>query len=95
MLQVNLFDWLKMMVGNRHSEEVLDPNLEVKPSTQALNKVLLVALRCVNLDVEKRPKMGQVVHMHEEDEFPLHEVVCPTPPPMPLYLFTRQFIGST
>ena len=93
MLQVNLVDWLKMMVGNRHSEEVLDPNLEVKPSTQALKKALLVALRCVDPDAEKRPKMGQVVHMHEADEFPLCEVVCPTPPPMPLYLFTRQFIG--
>ena len=58
MLQVNLVDWLKMMVGNRCSEEVLDPNLEVKPSTQALKKVLLVALRCVDLDAEKRPKMA-------------------------------------
>jgi hypothetical protein len=50
MLQVNLVDWLKMMVGNRRSEEVLDPNLEVKPSTQALKKALLVALRCVDPD---------------------------------------------
>jgi len=69
--EVNLVDWLKMMVGNRRSEEVLDPNLEVKPSTQDLKKALLVALRCVDLDAEKRPKMGQVVHMHEADEFPL------------------------
>ena len=58
MLQVNLVDWLKMMVGNKCSEEVLDPNMEVKPSTQALKKALLVALRCVDPDAEKRPKMG-------------------------------------
>ena len=52
-----------------------------------------MALICVDPDAEKRPKMGQVVHMHEADELPLREVVCPTPPPMPLYLFNRQFIG--
>eukprot|EP01018_Ginkgo_biloba_P037152 Gb_39310 [translate_table: standard] len=71
--EVNLVDWLKMMVGSRRSEEVLDPNLEVKPSTRALKKALLVALRCVDPDSEKRPKMGHVVHMHEADEFPLRE----------------------
>lgn len=71
--EVNLVDWLKMMVGNRRSEEVLDPNMEVKPSTRALKKALLVALRCVDPDAEKRPKMGQVVHMHEADELPLRE----------------------
>lgn len=71
--EVHLVDWLKMMVGNRLSEEVLDPNMEVKPSTRALKKALLVALRCVDPDAEKRPKMGQVVHMHEADELPLRE----------------------
>ena len=88
MLQVNLVVWLKMMVGNRRSEKVLDPNMEVKPSTRALKKELLVALRCVDPDAEKRPKMGQVVHMHEADELPLRELVCSTPPSMPLDLFT-------
>ncbi|KAK7269466.1 hypothetical protein RIF29_22193 [Crotalaria pallida] len=69
--EVNLVDWLKMMVGNRRSEEVVDPNIEVKPSTRALKRALLTALRCVDPDYEKRPKMGQVVRMLESEEYPL------------------------
>ncbi|BAT86146.1 probable receptor-like protein kinase At5g18500 isoform X4 [Vigna umbellata] len=69
--EVNLVDWLKMMVGNRRSEEVVDPNIEVKPSTRALKRALLTALRCVDPDSEKRPKMGQVVRMMESEEYPL------------------------
>ncbi|KAK7392118.1 hypothetical protein VNO78_20545 [Psophocarpus tetragonolobus] len=69
--EVNMVDWLKMMVGNRRSEEVVDPNIEVKPSTRALKRALLTALRCVDPDSEKRPKMGQVVRMLESEEYPL------------------------
>lgn len=74
--QVNMVDWLKMMVGNRRSEEVVDPNIEVKPSTRALKRALLTALRCVDPDSEKRPKMGQVVRMLESEEYPLAREVC-------------------
>lgn len=73
-LQVNLVEWLKMMVGNRRAEEVVDPNLETRPSTRALKRALLVALRCVDPDSEKRPKMSQVARMLETDEFPYREV---------------------
>ncbi|KAK2661904.1 hypothetical protein Ddye_000478 [Dipteronia dyeriana] len=71
--EVNLVEWLKMMVGTRRAEEVADPNLEVKPATRALKRALLVALRCVDPDAEKRPKMSQVVRMLEADEYPCHE----------------------
>ncbi|GLJ14142.1 hypothetical protein SUGI_0226980 [Cryptomeria japonica] len=71
--EVNLVDWLKMMVGSKRAEEVLDPSLEVRPSTRALKKALLVALRCVDPESHRRPKMGQVVHMHETDEFLFRE----------------------
>ena len=73
-----MVDWLKTMVGNRRSEEVVDPNIEVKPSTRALKRVLLTALRCVDPDSEKRPKMGQVVRMLESEEYPLAREVCYT-----------------
>lgn len=66
--ETNLVDWLKMMVGSRRSEEVVDPNIETRPSTRALKRALLTALRCVDPDSEKRPKMGQVVRMLESDE---------------------------
>ncbi|GFZ05498.1 protein kinase superfamily protein [Actinidia rufa] len=72
--EVNLVEWLKLMVGNRRAEEVVDPNLEVKPATRSLKRALLVAIRCVDPDSEKRPKMSQVVQMLEADEFPYREV---------------------
>ncbi|CAI8610848.1 unnamed protein product [Vicia faba] len=69
--EVNLVDWLKMMVGNRHAEEVVDPNIETRPSTSALKRALLTALRCVDPDSEKRPNMSQVVRMLESEEYPI------------------------
>ncbi|CAI0449180.1 unnamed protein product [Linum tenue] len=71
--EVNLVEWLKMMVGTRRADEVVDPNLEVKPVTRALKRALLVALRCVDPDSEKRPKMSQVVRMLEAEEYPFRE----------------------
>ncbi|KAL0904411.1 hypothetical protein M5K25_026515 [Dendrobium thyrsiflorum] len=66
--EVNLVDWLKMMVGSRRSEEVVDPSIQEKPSTRALKRALLTALRCVDPDSEKRPRMGQVVRMLDSDD---------------------------
>ncbi|KAI8023329.1 putative serine/threonine-protein kinase [Camellia lanceoleosa] len=66
--EVNLVDWLKTMVGNRKSEEVVDPKLPEMPPSKALKRILLVALRCVDPDAQKRPKMGHVIHMLEADD---------------------------
>ncbi|XAR54028.1 Non-specific serine/threonine protein kinase [Bertholletia excelsa] len=66
--EVNLIDWLKTMVGNRKSEEVVDPKLPEMPPSKALKRILLVALRCVDPDAQKRPKMGHVIHMLEADD---------------------------
>ncbi|XP_058225635.1 probable serine/threonine-protein kinase At1g01540 isoform X2 [Rhododendron vialii] len=66
--EVNLVEWLKAMVGNRKSEEVVDPKLPEMPSSKALKRILLVALRCVDPDAHKRPKMGHVIHMLEADD---------------------------
>ncbi|XP_024537158.1 probable serine/threonine-protein kinase At1g01540 [Selaginella moellendorffii] len=71
--EVNLVDWLKMMVGSRRSDEVADPRLEEKPSPRALKRALLIALRCVDPDAGKRPRMGHVVHMLEAEEFPFQD----------------------
>ena len=73
-LQVNLVEWLKVMVGTRRAEEVIDPSLETKPSTRALKRALLIALRCVDPEADKRPKMTQVVRMLEADDYPSREV---------------------
>ncbi|XP_014498218.1 probable serine/threonine-protein kinase At1g01540 isoform X1 [Vigna radiata var. radiata] len=70
--EVNLIEWLKTMVGNRKSEEVVDPKLPEMPSSKALKRALLIALRCVDPDATKRPKMGHVIHMLEADDMLFH-----------------------
>lgn len=60
-----------MMVQQRRSEEVIDPNLNTKPSTSALKRTLLTALRCVDPLYEKRPRMSQVARMLESEEYPI------------------------
>ncbi|MQL87489.1 hypothetical protein Taro_020035, partial [Colocasia esculenta] len=72
--EVNLVEWLKTMVSKRNAEGVLDPKLPEKPSSRALKKTLLVALRCVDPDSQKRPKMGHVIHMLEVDDFPYRDI---------------------
>jgi hypothetical protein len=62
------------MVGSRRSEEVADPSMELKPTSRALKRSLLVALRCVDPDALKRPKIGHVVHMLEAEDFPFRDV---------------------
>jgi hypothetical protein len=64
------------MVSNRNSEGVLDPKVTEKPISRALKKALLVALRCVDPEARKRPKIGHVIHMLEVDDFPYRDVRC-------------------
>eukprot|EP00250_Pteridium_aquilinum_P009266 c18553_g1_i1 orf=44-1621(+) len=71
--EVNLVDWLKMMVGSRRSDEVADPKMDVKPSLRSLKRALLVSLRCVDPDALKRPKMSHVIHMLETNDNPFRE----------------------
>ncbi|XP_073150672.1 probable receptor-like serine/threonine-protein kinase At4g34500 [Henckelia pumila] len=86
--EMNLIDWFKGMISSRRSEELVDPRIEVPPSPRALKRILLVCLRCIDLDANKRPKMGQIVHMLEADEFPYRSEPrsagdkAPQPPPV-------------
>ncbi|KAL5562974.1 hypothetical protein UlMin_032721 [Ulmus minor] len=68
--EMNLVDWFKGMVANRRGEEIVDPLIAVQPPPRSLKRALLVCLRCIDMDVNKRPKMGQIVHMLEGDDFP-------------------------
>ncbi|KAE8008501.1 hypothetical protein FH972_005007 [Carpinus fangiana] len=68
--EMNLVDWFKGMVASRRGEELVDSLIEVQPPPRALKRALLVCLRCIDLDAGKRPKMGQIVHMLEADDFP-------------------------
>lgn len=75
--QMNLVDWFKGMVANRRGDELLDPLMETHPSPRVLKRVLLVCLRCIDSDANKRPKMGQIVHMLESEEFSYRAVSSP------------------
>lgn len=68
--EMNLVDWFKGMVASRRGDELVDPSIEIKPSPRSLKRALLVCLRCIDMDVCKRPKMSQIVHMLEADDFP-------------------------
>ncbi|WJX36215.1 hypothetical protein P8452_24117 [Trifolium repens] len=68
--EMNLVDWFKGMVASRRGDELVDPLIEIQPSPRSLKRALLVCLRCIDLDANKRPKMGQIVHMLEADDFP-------------------------
>lgn len=72
--QMNLVDWFKAMVASHRGEEIVDPRIAAQPSPRTLKRVLLVCLRCIDLDASKRPKMGQIVHMLETDDFPFRSV---------------------
>nr|KYP75175.1 putative serine/threonine-protein kinase At1g01540 family [Cajanus cajan] len=72
--EMNLVDWFKGMVASRRGEDLVDPLIEIQPSPRSLKRALLVCLRCIDLDVSKRPKMGQIVHMLEADDFPFRSV---------------------
>ncbi|KAF8405002.1 hypothetical protein HHK36_009897 [Tetracentron sinense] len=71
--EVNLVEWLKTMVTNKKADGVLDPKISEKPSLKALKRALLVALKCVDPNAQKRPKMGHVIHMLEVDDFPFRD----------------------
>lgn len=66
-----MVEWLKLMVQQKQFEDVVDKELEIKPSTSELKRALLTALRCVDPDADKRPKMSQVARMLESDEYPV------------------------
>ncbi|XP_026394212.1 probable receptor-like serine/threonine-protein kinase At4g34500 [Papaver somniferum] len=68
--EVNLVEWFRGLVASRRGEEVVDPRIEIQPAPRALKRLQLICLRCIDLDASKRPKMGQVVHMLEAEEFP-------------------------
>lgn len=76
------------MVASRRGEELVDSLIEVQPPPRSVKRALLVCLRCTDLDPQKRPKMGQIVHMLEADEYPFHSV-SPTSHCIDEYIFHK------
>lgn len=88
---MNLVDWFKGMVASRRGDELVDPLIKIQPNPRSLKRALLVCLRCVDMDVSKRPKMGQIVHMLEADDFPFRSV-SPNSLASLVYFETKPFI---
>ncbi|XP_076897532.1 putative receptor-like serine/threonine-protein kinase At4g34500 [Bidens hawaiensis] len=78
--EMNLVDWFRGMVASRLGDELLDPKIDQRPSSRALKRALLVCLRCIDMDASKRPKMSQIVHMLEADDFPFRTESRPRVP---------------
>lgn len=55
-------------------EHIVDSKLREKPSMKELKRIILIALRCVDPDVENRPKMGDIIHMLEPRDLLLNDV---------------------
>ncbi|KAL2537651.1 putative receptor-like serine/threonine-protein kinase [Forsythia ovata] len=83
--EMTLVDWFKGLVLSRRGEELVDSMIDVPPPPRALKRVLLICLRCIDLDANKRPKMGQIVHMLEADEFPYRTELRSTCETAPLH----------
>ncbi|CAI9762435.1 unnamed protein product [Fraxinus pennsylvanica] len=60
-----LVDWIKFMVSEQKIELITDPKLSELPSVKELKRILLIALRCVDPEVDNRPKIGEIIHMLE------------------------------
>lgn len=67
-------EWVKSMVVKQKVEFVLDPKLPECPSIKGVKRIVLIALRCVDPDVEHRPKMEDIIHMLEPRDLLLDEV---------------------
>ncbi|XP_049394516.1 probable serine/threonine-protein kinase At1g01540 [Solanum stenotomum] len=69
-----LIDWMKSMVASQQYDQIVDPKLPEMPSMKELKIFLLIALRCVDPDVNNRPKMGEVIHMLQPRDLLLSDV---------------------
>ncbi|KAL2527349.1 putative serine/threonine-protein kinase [Abeliophyllum distichum] len=60
-----LVDWIKFMVSDQKFDLIIDPKFSQAPTMKELKRILLIALRCVDPEVDNRPKIGEIIHMLE------------------------------
>lgn len=66
--QMDLVKWVKRMQSQDRLVEVVDPRLQGCFLPDDVDYVLGIALRCVESNALKRPRMSQVVHMLESED---------------------------
>ncbi|PWA82363.1 Protein kinase, catalytic domain-containing protein [Artemisia annua] len=69
-----LVDWLKSKVGDQKFDDIVDQRLPELPSSKELKRIILIALRCVDPDVENRPTIGDVIYMLEPHDLLLDDI---------------------
>ena len=69
-----MIDWFKTMVANEKINYVVDPKLPEMPPSMELKRIILVALRCVDPDVNAELKMGDVNRMLDPRDLLLFDV---------------------
>ena len=65
---MDLVKWVKRMSAQDRLVEVVDPRLMGSFLPDDVEYVLGIALRCVEANALKRPRMSQVVHMLESED---------------------------
>lgn len=83
-MQPYLIEWAKSMIGSQQAVETVDSKLEEKPSSKQLKRMLLIALRCIDPDIQHRPSMGQILLMLQPRDLLLADVR--------IYIFTHTCI---
>ncbi|XP_072052239.1 probable serine/threonine-protein kinase At1g01540 [Arachis hypogaea] len=66
--QAYIVDWFKSMISNGKISDLVDPKLPKKPSSIVLKRIILLALWCVDLDMNPKLKMEDVVQMLESSQ---------------------------
>ncbi|KAJ0466238.1 putative protein kinase RLK-Pelle-RLCK-V family [Helianthus annuus] len=69
-----LVEWVKSKVCDQKLDDIADPSLQEVPSSKELKRILLIALRCVDPEVENRPTIGDVIHMLQPRDLLLDDV---------------------
>ncbi|QHO44048.1 Glutaminyl-peptide cyclotransferase [Arachis hypogaea] len=66
--QAYIVDWFKSMISSGKISDLVDPKLPKKPSSIVLKRIILLALWCVDLDMNPKLKMEDVVQMLESNQ---------------------------
>ncbi|KAL9994079.1 putative protein kinase RLK-Pelle-RLCK-V family [Helianthus debilis subsp. tardiflorus] len=88
-----LVEWVKSKVCDQKLDDIVDPSLQEMPSSKELKRILLIALRCVDPEVENRPTIGDVIHMLQPRDLLLDDVSRNPSLATPIYLILTFFFS--
>ncbi|CAI5498293.1 unnamed protein product [Closterium sp. Naga37s-1] len=82
--QVDVVRWVKRLAAEERVTEALDPRIAGTVPADDVEYVVGIALRCIDANALKRPRMKQIVHMLESEDPALRDGwVAKRPSPSP------------